>query len=61
MDMIRAYLAMGGYAAFVWPAFTLSAVVLIAVLATSLCGLRRSEKALADMKTADTADDERTA
>jgi heme exporter protein D len=28
MSMIGAYLAMGGYAVYVWPAYALSAVVL---------------------------------
>ncbi len=34
------YLAMGGYAAFVWPAFLIAAVVMGALLAMSLRGLR---------------------
>ncbi len=39
------YLAMGGYAAFVWPAFLIAAVVMGALLAVSLRGLgaRRAE------------------
>jgi heme exporter protein D len=40
------YLNMGGYAAFVWPAFALSFGVLAALLVTSLKSLRASEKAL---------------
>lgn len=40
------YLNMGGYAAFVWPAFALSFGVLVTLLVTSLTALRASEKAL---------------
>jgi len=40
------YFNMGGYAAFVWPAFALSFIVLAALLFTSLKSLRASEKAL---------------
>lgn len=42
------YFSMGGYAAFVWPAFALSFAVLASLLAVSLKGLRESEKALDD-------------
>ena len=47
MDMIRSYLQMGGYGAFVWPAFALSALVLAGMLIQSLLALKRSEAALA--------------
>lgn len=40
------YFSMGGYAAFIWPAFALSAIVLVALLVTSLKSLRDSERAL---------------
>ena len=50
MDMIRDYFAMGGYASFVWPAFALSAVVLVALLIVSLRNLRLSEAALAELR-----------
>ena len=40
------YFTMGGYAAFVWPAFALSFGVLAALLALSVKSLRASEKAL---------------
>ncbi len=49
MDALGSYLAMGGYAAFVWPAFVLSAAVLLAVLAQSMKKLKSSEAALADL------------
>jgi heme exporter protein D len=37
------YLAMGGYAAFVWPAYGLAAVVLIGLLIVSVRSLRARE------------------
>ncbi|HIM46641.1 MAG TPA: heme exporter protein CcmD [Alphaproteobacteria bacterium] len=40
------FFEMGGYAAYVWPAFGVGAVVLIALLAISLLGLKSREKAL---------------
>jgi heme exporter protein D len=46
MDMIRDYLAMGGYAAFIWPAFALSFIVLVGLMVTSLKNLKASERAL---------------
>ncbi|HUL05746.1 MAG TPA: heme exporter protein CcmD [Candidatus Acidoferrum sp.] len=46
-DVIQAYLAMGGYAAFVWPAYALAAVVLVGLLALSLRALRKAEAELA--------------
>jgi heme exporter protein D len=42
------YFNMGGYAAFVWPAFALSFGVLAALLIASLRSLRESERALED-------------
>jgi len=40
------FFEMGGYAAYVWPAFGVGAVVLIALLAISLLSLKSREKAL---------------
>ncbi len=42
------YFNMGGYAAFVWPAFALSFGVLATLLVASLKSLRASEQALLD-------------
>ena len=44
------YFNMGGYAAFVWPAFALSFGVLAALLIASLKSLRQSEKALGEVE-----------
>jgi len=40
MEQVQTFLAMGGYGAFVWPAFALTAVVLIGMLVTTLRRLR---------------------
>jgi heme exporter protein D len=40
------FLAMGGYAAFVWPAYGITALVLIWLLAATLRALRTSEATL---------------
>ncbi len=37
------YFAMGGYAAYVWPAYAVTLVMLVATLAATLLGLRRRE------------------
>lgn len=36
MDRVLDYLAMGGYARFVWPAFGVAAIVLIGLLVQSM-------------------------
>jgi heme exporter protein D len=45
-DAIQTFLAMGGYAQFVWPAYALAAVVLVCLLALSLRQLRKAEAEL---------------
>lgn len=40
------FLAMGGYAAYVWPAFGITAVVLVALALASLRSLRTREQML---------------
>ncbi|MBM3571069.1 MAG: heme exporter protein CcmD [Alphaproteobacteria bacterium] len=46
MDAMGGFLAMGGYGAFVWPAYGIAAVVLGGLTLTGLRRLRRSEAAL---------------
>ena len=46
MDSISEFLGMGGYAGFVWPAFAITAVVLIGLLIASLRTLRMREAEL---------------
>ncbi len=46
------FLDMGGYAAFVWPSFAVTAVVLVGLLVASLRSLRAREAALESLKQA---------
>ena len=48
MEQLRSFLAMGGYGAFVWPAFGVTALVMGWLLASSLHRLRGLERALAE-------------
>ncbi len=47
MTKLADFLAMGGYGAFVWPAYGITAAVMIGLLAASLRRLRRTRAALA--------------
>jgi heme exporter protein D len=44
---MQVFLAMGGYARFVWPAYAVAAIVMIAMLAQSLYTYLRARRALA--------------
>jgi len=44
------YLAMGGYGAFVWPAYALSALVMIGLAVTAWRNLRVRERDLAKLR-----------
>ncbi len=46
------YWQMGGYAAFVWPAYGLSALVMLALALAAWRALRSTEKDLARLQTA---------
>jgi len=50
MDRIETYLAMGGYAAYVWPALAVAAVVMIGQLVLTLRTLRRREATQAELE-----------
>ncbi len=50
MSSLTSFLEMGGYGGYVWPAFALSAVVLVALLVESLRRLRTGERALARLE-----------
>ncbi len=52
VDSISEFLSMGGYAAFVWPAFGVAVVVLVGLLITSLRTLRANQAALAALRAA---------
>lgn len=50
MEAISTFLAMGGYAAFVWPAFAVAAVVLAGLLAASMRSLSARERTLGALR-----------
>ena len=50
MDRIETYFAMGGYAAYVWSALALAAVVMIGQVVMTLRTLRRREAARAELE-----------
>ena len=50
MDKIATFLAMGGYAVYVWPAFLITAVVMLGLVLETLRSLRRREAALAELE-----------
>lgn len=52
MDSIESFLAMGGYARYVWPAFAFAALVMIGLLAASLRSLRARQAALKTLEEA---------
>lgn len=43
MQVLVEYFAMGGYAAFIWPAYGIATAVMAGLLVTSLRGMRRNE------------------
>ena len=52
-DSASSYFAMGGYAAFVWPAYAIAALVLIGFVLSSWSRLRAAERALERLAEAD--------
>jgi heme exporter protein D len=46
------FLAMGGYAAFVWPAYAAAAAIMTALCWTSLSSYRRNSRALVALQAA---------
>ncbi|HXQ41842.1 MAG TPA: heme exporter protein CcmD [Candidatus Udaeobacter sp.] len=50
MESLRTFLAMGGYAVYVWPAFLVAGLVMAGQVATTLHGLHRREAALAELE-----------
>ncbi len=50
MEQITAFLAMGGYAGFVWPAFAVTFVVVVALAVASRRALKRAEAQLAALE-----------
>jgi heme exporter protein D len=50
MDTVQAFLDMGGYGGFVWPAFGITALVLAGLLIVSLRSLKAREATLAALQ-----------
>ncbi len=50
MERFQAFLDMGGYAMFVWPAYAIAIGVLIGLLVVSLRGMRGHEEALRSLR-----------
>jgi heme exporter protein D len=48
--LLTDFLAMGGYAAYVWPAYGFAALVLIVLLAQSWCSARRRAAELEQLR-----------
>ena len=55
MDPAGSFIAMGGYAAFVWPAYGIAALVVLAFAILTWRRLRAAEEALARTAEADPA------
>jgi heme exporter protein D len=50
MTFFETFFAMGGYAEFVWPAYALTAVVMIGLLVVSMSALRSDRKHLENLQ-----------
>ena len=50
MDEIRTFFDMGGYAAFVWPCYGLTALVMLGLLVSTLRDLRARERRLQQLE-----------
>jgi len=46
MEQIEGFFAMGGYGVYVWPAYGLTAAIMIAFLVTTLRSLRSRQRSL---------------
>jgi heme exporter protein D len=52
MEKLMAYLSMGGYGEYIWPAYLIAAVVLLVLLVGSLRSVRGQEARLAALRQA---------
>ncbi len=52
MTGLDEFLQMGGYGGYIWPAYGLTALVLVGFLASSLGGLRRRQRELEGIEAA---------
>jgi heme exporter protein D len=52
MDSVHEFLAMGGYAAYVWPAYGAAAVILVGLVVASRRKLRAAQRSVALLEAA---------
>ena len=50
MQAVESFLEMGGYAAFVWPAYALTALVMTGITVQTLRRYRRAQRELAELQ-----------
>ncbi len=50
MESLSEFFAMGGYAAYIWPAYLLAAVILVTLLGLSIRDLTRNETLLKTLR-----------
>jgi heme exporter protein D len=50
MQALASYFAMGGYAAFIWPAYAVAGLVMVAMLADTLRTLKMRERQLRSLQ-----------
>jgi len=50
MEKLTTILAMGGFAAFVWPSYLIAALIMIILTISSLRSLKRNQKILTSLK-----------
>jgi heme exporter protein D len=50
MEKLTEVLAMGGYAAYVWPSFIIATVTLVFMVMSSLHGLRKAQGTLSELQ-----------
>ena len=50
MDSVAEFFAMGGYAPYIWPAYLISAGILVTLLGLSIRDLLRNEKTLRELR-----------
>lgn len=60
MSGLGEFFHMGGYAAYVWPAYGAAAAVLVGLLVESLSRLHRAERRLAALEASDDIPDDAT-
>ncbi|MEC9153763.1 MAG: heme exporter protein CcmD [Pseudomonadota bacterium] len=50
MDSVAEFFAMGGYAPYIWPAYLISAGILVTLLGLSIRDLNRNENTLKELR-----------